>query len=343
MFTGLAAVYVAVHLWTLPYSPLPWYDETYNASITMSLLEEGRFVPKPAYYASDLKEDLRYGPVYFAFTTCLFWLAGPGIFQLRIVTLLSGLACVWVSALLLRRQGTAPGWVLPAFTALLSLDPYYYRCMHEGRMDLTASAFMLFSIHILIGLTTGRRQAWRQYALSGLFAGLALLTTPRIGFMAPAVAAVWAFHLAKKGWRTSLVQGAVWLLPILVPYLLWVAYAFGGPAGMFRYYQAQAGYLQLTGFYLYLQKNQYVLIPLVLACSAMAMKQQGKAYFGPLNTVSWLGIVFFYLIVKDPGPYAAMITPFYYILLFGPFTGKKRHLPEKGRILAEDSPGPVPG
>src|SRR3954469_703237 len=91
----LAIFYLTFHLVTLSYNPLPWYDETYFASIALNLTHHGTFFPMIAYHAKVLKEDIAYGPVYFIFTGLSIKLFGFGIFQFRVINLLFGFLLVW--------------------------------------------------------------------------------------------------------------------------------------------------------------------------------------------------------------------------------------------------------
>ncbi len=306
------ALYVALHLLTLPLFPLPWQDETYNVSLTLSFMESGMFIPKVAYYTTGLLNDVRYGPVFFTLATLFFKVFGVGVFSFRLVSFLSGMGVLWATYRL-GKQMPLPEGVLRAGVALLALDPFFWRCMHEGRMDLTALFFMLMAFYH--AWLTICRQDWVHAVYTGVLVATALLTTPRVGFLL-----VGFLPLLVKMRFASWRQQFNWLLawggiPFLL-YSIWIFYAFSGYATFLAFYKGFAkGYTQAGGFYTFIQPNQYLLIPAALFSALWGITRLGKSWGHPIMVVCGLSLIAFYAVVTDPGPYSVFITPMLYLLL----------------------------
>jgi len=85
----LVAAYVALHLATVMISRLPWFDDTFFASIADSVRRTGQFtlgvgplwIDGPVYL---------YGPVYFLTLAGVFDVFGFGLTQTRVPGLLCG-------------------------------------------------------------------------------------------------------------------------------------------------------------------------------------------------------------------------------------------------------------
>lgn len=315
LFWIIAAVYVLTNLISLSYFPLPWQDEVYNASITRYFQENGSFVPQVVYYTTGLKNDIRYGPVFFMLTSLPAKLFGSTIYSIRMISFLSGLGVIFICFKILSKNTYRKGLML-LFVLLLAFDPYFIRCMHEGRMELTALLFLLLGYYYGIVLIKSKKLLFA--VVTSAFLSLSLLTTPRVGFL------ILGFIPLLYGFVTSWIPKKwKYLVALLVPfvglYSLWIFYVFGSYSNFIEFYTSFSdGYTQLGGFYFYLQKNQYILIPLVLFSCFIGFFSQKKEWLTSLNLTACLSIAGFYLIVKDPGPYAVYITPLFYILLISP-------------------------
>lgn len=312
---AFAAIYLGIHLLTLPLFPLPWQDEAYNASITKSLITHGKFIPQAVFYATDLKEDIRYGPVFFLLAGALYQSFGLGILPLRLLSFFSGLCVLWIIFRFLRSASYRQGLAL-VVVILLATDPFFGRCLHEGRMDLTALCLILGALFLFA--KSVRAALFSSAFFSGCLLAAALLTTPRIGFLLPAFA-IFIRPLFRHSARKIALIFALTALPVLLFYSLWVWYAFGDYAHYFAFYRSlTAQYTQLSGFYNFVQPGHYLLIPLVAFSVVCAIFLQQKHWFNSLNIFCLLSIFLFYFLVKDPGPYAVFITPMFYILLLSP-------------------------
>ncbi|MFL5730658.1 MAG: ArnT family glycosyltransferase [Cytophagaceae bacterium] len=310
VFFAFFAAYLLLHLITLSYNPLPWFDETYFASICQSFMEKGSFVPQVAWHAREGKEALTYGPVYFLLTGLSVKFFGLGIFQFRIVNFLCGLGCIWICFKILQKKELGISALL--FLACFALDPFFNLSMHEGRMDLTATFFALLSLHFIL------KDGMKNIIFSSVTASLSLMTTPRSALLVAGVVMLMLIKAYKDDQYRPLI---VWGLSFLCLYAVWLFYAFGSPAGYFNYYTALQGNENgvnhdFLGGRFYIPRQEYVLI-IVAAFSLIYRLIKRQAGFpDQLISVSIAVILLFYVIVLDWGPYSALIIPFYYMIVF---------------------------
>jgi 4-amino-4-deoxy-L-arabinose transferase-like glycosyltransferase len=306
--------YSAYHLYTLPLNPLPWFDETFFASISQSVIENGKLMPQISLEMWNGQENKVYGPVFFYLEATPLSVFGFGIFQYRIITFIFGLCTIAATWFLLKEYVSDTRMLMIAIIAF-ALDPFLNLSMHEGRMDLVSTFFMLGSTVCLVrGLKKTSSLYW---FISGLFAVTALLTTPRSGIMFLGMCFTLFFYLINNPSKKLLLHCLLWLLPIISLYALWVFYAFGGPLELVHYYQyirkTQTEYIGGRG---YIPRHEIVIIPLTVAAMILGIFKQRKQYFNAGVLVSLLSIILFYLLVLDWGPYSALILPFYYFLFF---------------------------
>src|SRR6478735_4434527 len=133
--------YLSFHFYTLDLNPLPWFDEVFFASISKSLSETGNLVPL-AYKEFWSQEILLYGPVHFLLESSSFKLFGFGIIQYRWITFFFGILVVITTVNLLKYYTSSLSLLILLFVSLV-LDPFINLSMHEGRMDLVVTFFML--------------------------------------------------------------------------------------------------------------------------------------------------------------------------------------------------------
>lgn len=314
----IGLIYLAFHLATLAYNPLPWYDETYFASISLNWQNHGSFFPMIAYHAKVLKEDFAYGPIYFILTGLSFKLFGFGILQFRIINFLFGLLLILVFSSILRLYKTNTTIVLIIAVVFL-FDPFLNLALHEGRMDLVTLTFMLISALLLLGSLESGKLKNRELILSGIFAVTALLTTPRIGFIYLALCIVFLIWLIKNFTFQNFMQATLWVLPVIIIYSAWMFYAFGGVKELLAFYrelskEEAAGYVGFLKPIYFIPKHEWLLImvAIISLLYKLLLEEIKMNYF---YIFSLLSIIIFYLIVVDVGPYSILIIPFYYFII----------------------------
>ena len=306
--------YLLINLLIIEVSPLPWYDETYMASIAKTLADSGHLYAQIAW-AHQIEYPPVYGPVFFWITYPVLKLFGFGIWQYRITIILSGIGCLLLSHQLIKTHYPEKRtvYLLPI---LLSIDPFFFRSMHEGRMDLWATFFLLYATLYLLKVFK-QPQNWSAVIFSGLLVGLALNTSPRSAFFAVALG---LFGLPKlfKNWKAYWKKAIIWIsIPSLL-YIAWVQYAYGGFSNMFAFFTQEGywGFTRINPAKTSILAQQYPLMLSALAVSIYGFFRLGKAIFDDLYLLALLSIGCFYLLVFDQGPYVAYIIPSYYLLIF---------------------------
>ena len=215
VLAGVAA-YVGWHVASLTRAPVPYFDDTFFASIGLSYLRSGelRLAVAPLWMRDPV---LLYGPIYFLAQRFVFAHWGFGIFQNRVLALAGGLATIGLAVAVLRAAGARRAVALAA-GMLLALDPTLNVSLHGGRMDAVAVALVLGSLLLLLRSRSGSRfmpsdaTAGEPALAAGLGAGvlaaLAVLTTPRsaflVGALAATLAASWVAQPTRGRMRTCL-------------------------------------------------------------------------------------------------------------------------------------------
>jgi len=303
-------LYLIVHLVTISRSPLPWFDEVFFASLSENLWARGTFhVP-----VSVLPQEIKlYGFVYFWLTGFTQYIGQASIFSFRIVNFLAGLGvAVWLYYAFSRQSI----WVF-----VFLLDPFFHLCLHEGRMDLLAVLFILLSFSCL------RKTTFKYQVLAGLFALLALLTTPRVAFMGVGLGCIWVINFSKS---PKMVLQIIVPLLVLCGYFSWIWVGFGGVFSFLKHYtHATSGHFDISpwAWYVggtgYVPRHEYLLLVCLVGSALwyyvrffyarLVLKKVGKVQFHILIYIVFVAC--FHLFVRDMGQYSIFILPFYYVLL----------------------------
>lgn len=312
IFYLLLAITGLWHLWSLIYSPLPWFDETFFVSITKAMLSGKGFMLEVCPIQTEGEEVLTYGPIYFLLTGLSFLIFGTGIFQFRIVSLLfAGLSIVVFSRIASRLN--IGRTITRVLVLLLVFDVITIQNSHSGRMDMVALFFGLV--------------AWWGYIQPGkhlkfilimAIAGVTgVLTTPRIAIVVfPIFVYALIQWLKSKNWlRATLIT----VLPSII-YFIWIVFAFGSLNGFFKHFTGPAtqetdaanNIFNYLGGNLYIPFHQWPLITTALLSAALLIFKRQK-----LSTLFLLAlpIVTFYILVTDTGAYSALIMPFWYLIV----------------------------
>lgn len=312
-------LYGCVHGLTLARSPLPWFDEVFFASLSRNFWEEGTFFVPNTVIGYEIK---LYGFVYFALTGLAQSWAENSVFAFRFVNFCAGMG---VAYWLFRSAS-------PTLLALciFLLDPFFALCLHEGRMDLCATLF------ILLAYTCLQKNSPTQQALAGLFSVLALLTTPRVAFMGIGLAVLWLANFKKSNLKTIYLQ-AIAPCIVILGYSLWIFWAYGNVTTFLQsYIQASDAHYQMSAWFWYVggtgyvPKHQYWLLALILVSICWYLLQKFLASppsrFASLLSspivYDWIFVVSFHLFVRDLGQYSIFILPSYYRLLWH-YAGKQ--------------------
>jgi hypothetical protein len=304
---ALVTLYLAAHFATLTTSRLPWFDDTFFSSVADSLVRTGElrlrasplWLDKPVYL---------YGPVYFVALGALFDQFGIGIVQTRVLGLLCGFGIVIVGYLILR-HARVPTPLALLTCAALALDPTFHQNIHAGRMDSMAMWFILLAFYLMqeAGDRRGRAAVPWTFA-SATCAALAVLTTPRPGYLLVPMGLLLLWRWMRRRDGESAVSMVVWGGVCALLVASWIAYAFGTIPAMLEYY---AGFSQdyASGGFGIRGLHAPLLVPLgVLLVAALVVRPRALGHDVVFFTLA--GIAGFYLFVKDKGTFGGLYSFF---------------------------------
>lgn len=311
-FYTLLSILGIWHLWSLLYSPLPWFDETFYVSITRSLLEGKGFMLQVCPIQTEGKEVLTYGPIYFLLTGLSFSIFSFGIFQFRIVALLFTALSIFVFSKILKQLSISKS-IIRLLILLLAFDVIIIQNGHSGRMDMVALFFALTAWWAYLKGKTENKYSWFM-ALAGV---VAVLTTPRIAVIIfPLfVYALIIFFKTKNWYRATIIT----VLPASI-YFVWILYAFGSINGFIEHFITPASESSdpANNLFSYLGGNLYIPLyqwPLIISSFISAMIILFSRKNRSILLLLSLPIITFYIVVADTGAYSALIMPFWYLII----------------------------
>jgi 4-amino-4-deoxy-L-arabinose transferase-like glycosyltransferase len=314
---GLVVLYLAAHLSTIATSRLPWFDDTFFSSIADTLVHRGEFTLTAGPLWFD-KPVYLYGPVYFLVVGAIFREFGVGVTQTRLPGLLCGFGIVLLAYGILRRARVRSTLAMVTCAAM-ALDPTFHQNIHSGRMDSMAIFFILLAFYcLMLGREDDGRGPLGWIAASGAFAALGVLTTPRPGYllipMGVLLLARWAYRRDLRSALSAVVWGTVCLVLVGA----WIVYAFGSIPGMLAYYADFSQDYTSGGFGGIRTLHAPLLVPLLLLLAA-AVVRRPRILANDILFFAVLGIVEFYVVVKDKGTfgglYSFFIIPLAYLAL----------------------------
>ncbi len=360
---------------TISYNPLAWFDEVFFASMSENFWQKGTFHTPIVVFEEEVKI---YGFFYFLYTGFL-----PYIFQdifgfshtpfyFRIGNLCSGIIFLFIFYKLLRIYLYFPKKYALFLTFLLSIDPFFNLCWHEGRMDLTALCFgyiFLFFLQIFFLPNNSEKNIKKRFLylfFCAVCVALALCTTPRMALFFVAFGLVGFFF-------GNFQQKFIWFLIVIKAFLLyyiWIFWKFDGIYDFLNYYKEGGKLAHQSPFsehYLggrgYIPKHEYLIIFLTIFFAVFYFLHRIQNFYknptqtkppalkgetprgegllvpplgvrGLLLLGGGINIIFFYLFVFDYGQYSIYILGFYYIL-FGFFVYELSLINFKNNFLVE--------
>lgn len=314
LVAAACAVYVVLHLATVGRSHIPWFDDTFFASIADTLLRTGEFklAVSPLWFD---KPVYLYGPTYFVVVAGIFAKLGLGVLQYRLTSLLAAFALLVVVFRLLRRAGVEKRLALAA-CVLIALDPIFLEILRVGRMDLPAVLLLLLSFLFLGNARdTAGLTGILNVALSGALAALGILTTPRPGYLLVPVGLILLYRCYVGPTRYRLAQLASWTVAFAPFCIAWIAYAFGGIGPLLAYFSAFAG--DYAGGSFASISIQKPVLALLAFFTVLKVIKEPKQLLDEFTVFVGLGIVLFFLLVKNTAPfgggYSILVIPFEYM------------------------------
>lgn len=332
-FSFLGILFVLYHLFTLDISPIPWFDETFFASITSSYTNSGKFLLSiaPYQYSGEL---FIYGPIYFWTTSFVTQILGFSIFSFRLTGLIAGFACIFLFYKIMNLY-IEKRILLFLITAAFALDSLFNSNMHTGRMDSLALFFALLSIYLYLKASIKREYIksplYAAWVFSGFFFSLALLTTPRIGILLFAVGVMQLFYLIKDFTIRYILKLIAFWGTIISIYFLWINSAFGSISNLLIYYSEFSEYVG-GNFAFPIQQLPLTIITIV--AFAFGVTFNYKRYFSQLVILSVITVICFYLVINDTGQYSVIIAPFQYALIGMAVVGPLKSKNNKSKVTS---------
>ena len=305
---GFILLFLALwNLFTLQYSPIPWIDEVYFASVTKSLIDGNGLtlsigLDNPVYH---------YGPIYFILTALSVKIGGFNLFFFRLVELFFSFATAFSICSILRRRGLETLLIF-AFVILFLTDPLLVYCSHIGRMELVSCFFVLSAI--LIYERQSPNEVFTIVCVSLLLV-LSLLTTSRSAvIILPFGLTVFISTVKRHKWgQLSLLLG----LPLICLFS-WIFISYGSIPAFLDYFindqtSSEGSFItRFVGGSFIISKTHY---PLVLLSIVVIVDSIINKYFKKISVFVFT-ILLFYLVVKSSSDtYSVMILPFYYLII----------------------------
>jgi hypothetical protein len=314
LVAGAFGLYALLHLVIIGRSHIPWFDDTFFASIADTLRRTGEFrlAVSPLWFA---KPVYLYGPTYFLLVAGVFDTLGFGVLQYRLTGLVAALAVMVAAFRILRREGVTRGIALAACT-LIALDPIVLEILRVGRMDLLAILFFLLGYLLLLDSRHAIGRAGILYsASSGAVTSLGVLTTPRPGYLLIPMGLILLHRCYAGPTGRRLAQLVAWGAGFAPLCIAWIAYAFGGVAPLLAYFSEFAGTYAGAGVAIVtIQKPLNVLL---LLFALLVIIKNPRAFLDEFALFCGLGIALFFLFVKNTPPfgggYSILVIPFEYM------------------------------
>ncbi len=313
----LAVGYVLFSVVTISVYQMPWFDEVYYADASWSFLTQGNF-SVPIDYPRNAGGSLHV-PMFSVIQAGVFKLFGLGVWQVRLLPLLSGLAVFLIVARLVFKATRSEKYTL-LFMLLFMSDRAINFDLHSGRMDMLSLLFVLLSV-----LLFERTLKWKGMVLptvcvvlAGLLLSAGFLTALRIAVATiPCVLLLFLYKPERRGFYSYslIIYGIMAALPVIA----WLWFAYGGVADAYTTTSNVEGFSNHFGILSSLVGNvfrrTYEVPKMLLFYSAiiylfcMHREQVRQNFFFCMYALITLGFILF---VIERGPYRAMFFPFVY-------------------------------
>ncbi|MFZ4796175.1 MAG: ArnT family glycosyltransferase [Bacteroidia bacterium] len=292
----------------------PWFDEVFFADVSMDFLKNHTFFCREDAIRTS-HEVLIYGPIYFVLSSFSFTVLGFGMWQFRLLGLVSGLIVLYIFLEKTAKYTNSKYALL--FLLFLITDRVFNFSIHSGRMDMLAVLFL--TIAVLILCERKGNQYIRSF-VAGFFLALAGLTTIRILLFLPFLVLLPLFEQNNKTRLKLLYQLTFAAITLIVIYLMWVYYAFGSIGSMIDYIKSMPVLNQhFSGFpgniYNKIFRKVYEIPKFLLFYISVIYLIRRKAYRDLFISFVVLLSFGFILFVDEVGPYRAMIFPFLYFVI----------------------------
>lgn len=290
---------------------MPWFDEVVFADISNNLASGKGMklliappIRRPDYFIPT------YGPIYFLIQSIFIQVFGLNIWLFRFVGFIGGFFSLVAFWSILKNEKINIKFSL--LVLVFMMDPLFASSSHGGRMDLVALAIGLFSV--LFYIKYNNTNYSRYMILSGVAMVLAAMTTPRILIPFSGFAIILVMK-SFNSFKNFAIHVTYWLIPFCLIYYAWVLYAFSGIANYILFFKELSETFVGIGFNLPLQSYILYFTSFFSFCYFLVtnkIRDKKTNFF----IIGLLGVVFYFLLVRDTGPYSIIILPFIYFFMF---------------------------
>ena len=298
---------------------MPWFDETFFASIVSNVLFEKGMIPEVTASVTNQKEVTLYGPGFFYSAALWCKVFGFKMINYRFFVFVSGVASLFFTYLCSQKFVKNSSFISKyLFAVVLFTDIFWGMALHEGRMDIYAIAFAMAGFYLYL---SENKSIFKSIFIGILFS-IALLSTPRsIITLLPIGIYILIGELKLKNWQMLFTV----ILTVIVAYFCWVFFYFGSIAGFINSYTHFSTDVNQKGLNQYFGVDFFyipvIVKPLLLVASLLLLiaivKNKGliKSYLREFISFG-IGIIFHYCFVTDFGPYGIYIMPFVFMLMY---------------------------
>lgn len=297
------------NLYTLQYTPIPWIDEVYFASVTHSLTEGNGLtldigLNEPVYH---------YGPVYFLLTGLFTKLGGLNIISFRLVGMLFSFLSSFMVYKIMEKRGVNK-YINLSVILLLLFDQLFVYCSHMGRMEFVAIFFILSAFYFYDRYKEDKR--YLSLVLSTVSMLLSVLTTSRSLIVIVPIGLAWLVTFIKqKEWIKTFVFVAI---PV-IGFMVWLFMSYGSVSAFIEYFSKPSEGDQQVNFFqrfigasFDISKNHYPLVLLALLSVAHSVKYK---YFKDIQLYLYTILLFYFVVHSTNDVYSILIMPFYFIII----------------------------
>lgn len=285
---------------------LPWFDEVFFADITNSLFTDNTYTLN---LLLSPVEVLTYGPVYFYVQKFIVTIFGFGMWQFRLLNLAAGISII-ILFLILARKLNLSKLNISFLSVLIAFDSRFMFNMTSGRMDLFS--LILFICGWLLFQDSYKRK-YSSIIIAGIFSSLSFLSTPRIGFYFLVYILTFVIDFFSSNTRKkTIIQYFVFGFTIFLPVLFWLYSSYGGIANYINHIFNNSSIAYHYGGLSFKIKYQIPMI-VIWFLSGLYVFKSKRNIRNPLIVVLYTLPLFHLLLIKEVGPYSAMMMPFIYL------------------------------
>lgn len=298
---------------------MPWFDETFFASIVSNVLLGNGMIPEVTASVTNQKEVTLYGPAYFYSAALWCKVFGFKMINYRFFVFVSGVVSLIFTYLCAQKLVKKSSFISKyLFAVVLFTDIFWGMAQHEGRMDTFPISFAMAGFYLYLS----ENKSVVKTIFIGLLFSIALLSTPRsIITLLPITIYIFIGEMKLKNWQMLFTVISI----VIVVYFCWIFFYFGSIEAFINSYTQFGTDLNQKGVNQYFGVDFFyipvIVKPLLLIASLLLIiviiKSKGiiNNYLKEIIAFG-IGILFHYCFVTDYGPYGIYIMPIVFMLMY---------------------------